>query len=53
MYLNKKNLILKIKKNHNAQNQFPQIQVRDELRQQQLARNNTTNILSRGNPPVS
>ena len=30
---NKKNLILRIKKNHKAQNQFAQTRVRDELGQ--------------------
>ena len=54
-YINKKSLILKIKKNHKAQNQFAQACARDELRQQQLARNNTRNILEDGRnymPPI-
>ena len=33
MHVDKKNLILKIKKNHKAQNQFAQTRVHDELRQ--------------------
>ena len=33
MYISKKNLILKIKKYHKAQNQFAQTRTPDELRQ--------------------
>ena len=39
MYVYKKNLLLKIKKNHKAQNQFTQTCGSDELHQQQLACN--------------